>query len=111
MRKQCVPGASPFFARAGDEAILSLVCFQAFQESNNTFQRRCRRSGWSGKAGPLLRGSLVSFSDCNDSLRTRRLGESPLLCVYAFLVIVHALLPADQEPGAARTDCISTHAF
>ena len=22
MRKQCVPGASPFFARAGDEAII-----------------------------------------------------------------------------------------
>ena len=53
------------------------------------------------KAGPLFRGSLVSFSDYSDSLRTRRLGESPLLCVYAFLVIVHALLPADQEPGAA----------
>ena len=63
------------------------------------------------KAGPLFKGSLVSFSDCSDSLRTRQLGESPLLCVYAFLVIVHALLPADQEPGAARTDCISTHAF
>ena len=64
------------------------------------------------KAGPLFRGSLVSFSDRSDSLRTRRLGESPLLCVYAFPVIVHALLPADQaEPGAARTDCISTHAF
>ena len=25
MRKQCVPGASPFFARAGDEAILRLM--------------------------------------------------------------------------------------
>ena len=25
MRKQCVPGASPFFARAGDEA--KVVCF------------------------------------------------------------------------------------
>ena len=68
------------------------------------------------KAGPLFRGSLVSFSDCRDSLRTRRLGEvshasSPLPCVYALLVIVHALLPADQEPGAARMDCISTHTF
>ena len=49
------------------------------------------------KAGPLFRGSLVSFSDCSDSLRTRRLGESPLLCVYAFLVIVYALLPVSQE--------------
>ena len=26
------------------------------------------------KAGPLFRGSLVSFSDCSDSLRTRQLG-------------------------------------
>ena len=26
------------------------------------------------KSGPLFRGSLVSFSDCSDSLRTRRLG-------------------------------------
>ena len=76
----------------------------------------CIRGGGAGpaglaKAGPLFRGLLVSFADCSDSLRTRRLGESPLLCVYAFLVIVHALLPVDQEPGAARTDCISTHAF
>ena len=66
------------------------------------------------KAGPLFRGSLVSFPDCRDNLRTRRLGEVshaslPLPCVYAFLIIVHALLPVDQEPGAARTDCISTH--
>ena len=68
------------------------------------------------KAGPLFSGSLVSFSGCRDSLRTRRLGEvshasSPLPCMYMFLVIVHALLQADQEPVAARTDCISTHAF
>ena len=36
---------------------------------------------------------------------------TPLPCVDAFLVIVLALLPADQEPGAARPDCIATHAF
>ena len=57
-------------------------------------------------AGPLFSGSLVSFPDCRDSLRTRRLGQvshasSPLPCVYAFLVIVPALFPADQESGAA----------
>ena len=57
-------------------------------------------------AGPLFSGSLVSCTDCRDGLRTRRLGQvshasSPLLCVYAFLVIVPALLPADQEPGSA----------
>ena len=65
-------------------------------------------------AGPLFSGSLVPCPDCRDGLRTRRLGQvshasSPLPCVYAFLVIVPALLPADQEPGAARPDCISTH--
>ena len=65
-------------------------------------------------AGPLFSGSLVSCPDCRDGLRTRRLGQvshasSPLPCVYAFLVIVPALLPADQDPGAARPDCIGTH--
>ena len=58
--------------------------------------------------------ALVSCPDCRDGLRTRRLGQvsqvnSPLLCVYVFLVIVPALLPVDQEPGAARPDCIGTH--
>ena len=57
-------------------------------------------------AGPLFCGSLVSFLDCRDSLRPRQLGQVshaslPLPCVYAFLVIIPALLLADQEPGAA----------
>ena len=79
------------------------------------------RGGVAGPAGPALAGTLssgelVSFSECRDSVRTRRFGQvshasSPLPCVYAFLVIVLALLPADQEPGAARRDCIGTHAF
>ena len=65
-------------------------------------------------AGPLFSGSLVSFVDCRDSLRTRRLGQVchaswPLPCVYAFLVIIPPLLPADQEPSAASPDCIGTH--
>ena len=65
-------------------------------------------------AGPLFSGSLVSCPDCRDGLRTRRLGQvshtsSPLPCVYAFLIIVPTLLLADQEPGAARPDCIGTH--
>ena len=65
-------------------------------------------------AGPLFSGSLVSCPDYGDGLRTRRLGQvshasSPLLCVYAFLIIVPALLPADKDPGAARPDCIGTH--
>ena len=66
-------------------------------------------------AGPLFSGSLVSCPDCRDGLRTRRLGQvshapsSPLPCVYAFLVIVPALLPTDQEPSTARPDCIGTH--
>ena len=59
-------------------------------------------------AGPLFSGSLVSCPDCRDGLRTRRLGQvshasSPLPCVHAFLVIVPALLPADQDPGAGPT--------
>ena len=63
-------------------------------------------------AGPLFSGTLVSFPDCRDSLRTRRLGQvshtsSPLPCVYAFLAIVPALLPADQEPSVPRPDCIA----
>ena len=33
------------------------------------------------KAGPLFSGSLVSFSDCRDNLRTRRLGQVPTLPV------------------------------
>ena len=65
------------------------------------------------KAGPLFSKSLVSFSDCRDSLRTKRMGQvshasSPLPCMYVFLVII---LPVDQEHGAARPDCIGTHAF
>ena len=46
------------------------------------------------KARPHFSGSLVSFSDCRDSLRTRRLCQvsyaslplAALPCVYAFLV-------------------------
>ena len=34
---------------------------------------------------------------------------SPFPCEYAFLVIVPAQLPADQEPGAARPDCRDRH--
>ena len=78
---------------------------------SNTCQRRCRRSG------PLFSGSLVSFSDCRDSLRTRRLcqvscASLPLPCVYAYLVYNPSrFLPADQEPGAARPACFGTHAL
>ena len=73
------------------------------------------RGGVAGPAGPALR-VVGPFSDCRDSLRTRGLGQvshasSPFPCVYAFLVIVPALLPAVQEPGAARPDCIGTYAF
>ena len=84
----------------------------------NCFTRVCHcltcRGGVAGpagpaKAGPLFSESLVSFSDCRDSLRTRRLGQvSHTPCMYAFLVIVPTLLPADREP---RPDCIDTHAF
>ena len=34
MRKQCVPGASPFFARAGDEAKTSSAYLTSCQHSN-----------------------------------------------------------------------------
>ena len=76
------------------------------------------RGSIAGPAGPALAGLLFSgaFSDCRDSVRTRWFGQvshanSPLPCVYAFLVIVPTLLPADQEPGVARADCIGTHTF
>ena len=36
---------------------------------------------------------------------------SAVCTLYMFLVIVPALLPAYQEPGTARPDCIRTHAF
>ena len=110
-------------------AVIGKVCFQAInflwlqhkhlglasEEASHMMQRRRRRSGWSGLGcGPLFSGSLVSCPDCRDGLRTRRLGQvshasSPLPCAYAFLVIVPTLLPADQEPGAARSGCIGTH--
>ena len=81
-----------------------------------------RRGGVAGpagpaKAGPLFSGSLVSFSDCRDSLRTRRLcqvscASLPLPCVYAYLVYNRSpFLPADQESGAARPACFATHAL
>ena len=67
------------------------------------------------KAGPLFSGLLVSFPDCRDSLRTRRMGQvfhasSPLPCVYMYVFLV-IIPPVDQEHGAARPDCIGTHVF
>ena len=79
------------------------------QSTCNTPTEACRdtRGSVAGPAGPalarpLVSGLLVSSSDCRDSLRRRRLGQvshasSPSPCGYVFLVIVPALLLADQS--------------
>ena len=108
--------------RTGNEATpdppISFCTSRGSSYKRNTQQNRGGVAGPAGPAlaGPLFSGALVSFSDCRDSVRTRRFGQvshasSPLPCVYAFLVIVPALLPADQQPGAARLDCIGTTHF
>ena len=94
---------------------LSLIFRRLATKFSNLVQKK-NPPGPAGPAlaGPLFSGSLASFPDCRDSLRTRRLGQVshvglPFPCEYAFLVIVPALLPADQEPGAARPDCRDRH--
>ena len=67
------------------------------------YQRRCRRSGWSGLGRTTFQqgvGLIIRLQrQCEDRMIWPGVSHasSPLPCVYAFLVIIPALLPADQD--------------
>ena len=70
---------------------LSLIFRRLATKFSNLVQKK-NPPGPAGpaKAGPLFSGSLDSFSDCRDSLRTRRLGQvsyasPPLPCLYSLV--------------------------
>ena len=62
-----------------------------------SIQRRRRRSGWSGQGRTTFQRVVCLV------LRLQRQSEDDTQAhlVFAFLVIVPTLIPADQEPGAA----------